>query len=322
MFNKKNNNTELCLGFELEGGFNRDLRNIDNKNAENFYKLLAKLKYNYGGDGSIQTNSFGLELKSFVYTIKDKTDLNKVFEDFKLISEFIEDVNKTCGLHIHLSFKNLADYYTLLNFSFADGFIKKYKEKFKTDDELQRVNNSYCRKYLSENDFKINTRKALQCNYKAFRYFAVNYNAYNLYKTIEFRIFPSTKNPNKFKDYVNFLYDYVIKFLKQNSTTEKTDIIKKKRKKDADTEFLKITISELQIEEDGFKNYEDRIKTEQNKLKNDFNTIPGNRRVLTIAGTIAEENENNNDEEITEEDNPYYHNLTRRELNLINDEEG
>lgn len=285
-------NKILRLGFELEGGFINEVKKEDSKIRKEFINLLKKLKFIKDFDGSINSSSdyHALELKSRIYEIKNRKDLKKVIEDFKKISEYMKEVNSSMGIHFHISFKNLSDYYTLLNFDFADRFIKKYKENFKSKIERDRLLNHYCKIYEDEKDFKNSTKQALRCMGKGFRYKAINYNAYNCYKTIEFRLFSSTKEVKKFKDYITFLYDYVINYLKEDDDgLIKKDLIVKKRKFNKETEDEKIIITEDEINENEFLNYIDRKKDEKEKRESDETT-------LNALSRIHEEEENNEDE--------------------------
>ena len=224
-------NKILCLGFEIESGLDKrlcannghpdDYDDADIEYADDFFNLIKRIGYKTSGDGSILTKYYACEIKSGIYEIENKEDLNKIFEDFNKIKKYIKDTNKSCGIHIHISFKDMADYYSLLNWNFADNFLKKYEKTFKSEIEKSRLINSFCKKYEDENDFNKTTKQMLKCLNKGYRYKAINYNSFNVLKTIEFRLFPSTKSEEKFKDYITFLYDNIIKFLKKDKPKEK-----------------------------------------------------------------------------------------------------
>jgi hypothetical protein len=221
----------LNLGYEIETGINRKCFDLDYNDYSNFNQFLKDKNFKHTTDGSIHLkdnqNNTPLEFNSNVYKdIKNINDLNPIFEDFKILKGFIKEVNASCGFHIHLSFKNISDYYTLLNYDFANKFIKAYEEKFKGEEEIKRLSNNYCKGYENKKDFNKITRFQLRYNTKcSSRYKAVNYNSFNLYKTIEFRIFPSTKSLDKFKEYVTFLYDFVTDYIKKDKNFNKDIVV-------------------------------------------------------------------------------------------------
>lgn len=246
----------LNLGYELETGILKT-NLLDNTEQNNIFKNFTKSKnFEFCTDGSINLSDYdkntAIEFNSCVYRdIKTKEDLKPLFEDFKQLVPIIKEVNHSCGLHVHLSFKNMSDYYTLLNFDFVNQFLKAYEEKFKDKNEIDRLNNRYCAKYENLRDFNKITKIQLRYNAKcSARYKAINFNSFNLYKTIEFRIFPSVDNLNKFKAYVNFLYDFVINYLKKDKNYNKEIVIllnKKTKEKPTDykKEFNTITEDEI-----------------------------------------------------------------------------
>lgn len=239
----------LNIGFELETGvfkkFNKSFilkkeglfKNIKNENNIKFREFLKNKKFISVTDGSIHLNKKNCdnaEFNSCVYEdINTKKDLKIILQDFKELSEFIGEINNTMGLHFHISFKNFSDYYSLLNYKFFEVFINGYIDKFKNEIEQKRINNNFCSPYLNEKEFNLITRNQLKFNYKCARYKAINYNSFNIHKTIEFRIFPSTKSLKKFKEYLYFLYDCIINYLKEIDKRQKGEIeilIKKQAK--------------------------------------------------------------------------------------------
>jgi|TARA_Y100000310_G_scaffold345029_1_gene461280 hypothetical protein len=311
-------NKILCLGFEIESGLDKrlyannghpdDYDDADIEYADDFFNLIKRIGYKTSGDGSILTKYYACEIKSGIYEIENKEDLNKIFEDFNKIKKYIKDTNKSCGIHIHISFKDMADYYSLLNWNFADNFLKKYEKTFKSEIEKSRLINSFCKKYEDENDFNKTTKQMLKCLNKGYRYKAINYNSFNVLKTIEFRLFPSTKSEEKFKDYITFLYDNIIKFLKKDKPKEKEKImIHKTRKFNKDTEDEKIIITEEQINDNEFNNYVERKKKEkeqqeQDAIKQHESEYQKLMRLADAQQEQQEEDEEYDDEEYDEDE--------------------
>lgn len=172
-------------------------------------------KWEVGSDGSIQRNSHKdvtVEFKAGVYPIENKKILlENLKEAFKLIK-----VNDSCGLHIHLSFENFGEYYKLLNWKFVSDFQKTINKEFRKLNEIRRLTNSFCKFYPTEEIFNEEVETQLKTFHKTggCRYRCVNFNSCNLYKTIEFRIFPATKSIKTFEKYLNMLLGMVEKHLK------------------------------------------------------------------------------------------------------------
>lgn len=244
----------LNIGYEIETGLKRSCERYKyevnefgdrkatintSKDYKEFEKYVKDKKFNLNSDGSIHTNSYAMELNSRVYTdIKTKEDLKVILEDIKPLFSFIEDCNNSMGLHFHISFKSLVDYYTLLDYEFFKLFVEKYKTKFTDSKEQYRLNNGFCKSSIEEKEFNKITRLQLKSYCKNARYTAINYNSFNIHKTIEFRIFPSVNNLKKFEDYLYFLYDTIIKYLKEEGEDNTDGVYINKKSKKEDNKLL------------------------------------------------------------------------------------
>lgn len=164
-------------------------------------------------DGSIKVNSVpnAHEIQFKPHELKDLDLLKK---RIIYLGEFLDEINKTMGFHIHLSFKNYLDYTKLLSYEFFKSFISEYKIKFGQQIEKSRLRNFFCKLY-NDRRFVSDTSIQLASKYKDHRYFAVNYNSYNIHDTIEFRIFPMTQDANRLVEYLDFTINFVSEWLRK-----------------------------------------------------------------------------------------------------------
>jgi len=175
--------------------------------------LCKKAEWIVGYDGSIRNYDFSteesIELKSFVYKT---SDIKKMITFVKKLSPLIR-VNKTCGLHIHISFENILNYHKVLKYEFVKYFQGVIETAFTTLEEKSRLQNDFCKFYTDESHFDKVSTIQLKNFHKSERYYAINYNAYNLYKTIEFRIFPATTDITTFEKYLSLATNKVTEYL-------------------------------------------------------------------------------------------------------------
>lgn len=189
-------------------------------NAEIAKNLARTFNWKVGSDGSIRNYPDGhtsLEFKSRVISI---AEIDIMLEETKKILALVK-VNSTCGLHIHLSFAKMADYYKLMTWKFAQMFQNKFKEIFTSSNDTLRITEYYSYFYTSEEYFNKRISTQILDNYKSHeRYNSINYNAFNLYKTIEFRAFAATDSFLKFKKTVNFLLNIVEEHISESNFQE------------------------------------------------------------------------------------------------------
>jgi hypothetical protein len=237
--------SEMAIGYELEAGL---------KDDGEVNRVARKLKFDLGEDGSVSCNKMDVmesELRSPVYRkhkkgkkflmfeLKKPEINNKIFSDFEQLSHYVGEINNSMGLHIHVSFRNKRYYQHLFSFAFVKFFQKEYSKNFTTRIEKQRRNNNYCQFYdpTDSEEFKEILQGALDDDGDHDnRFYAVNFNAYPVHNTIEFRIFPATKNVEDFKKYVSFVVGCVTSFV---SVVEK----EKAYEKLVDIKMRKINLS-------------------------------------------------------------------------------
>lgn len=222
------------IGAEIETGLK----------DEKFLKPLEKTGYlKISDDGSIRVmepyNSIEIQTKPFLLSEKDI-----LFKIIDLIDAQKPLINDSMGFHLHISFKNFLEYQKLYNYKFIEFFKNEYKREFKEDtDDLKRLNNHYSKAYKNETDFNLNTLRQLRDKTKSgSRYFFINFNSFNLYKTIEFRIFRFNRG-EKLKQYINFLINVVEKYLKENGAKERFKVIKTIKNKRVNA--LKINLNDF-----------------------------------------------------------------------------
>ena len=282
---------------------------IKSSKIDEVYLLCENKHWKMTSDGSLNAGR-GYHTKEIhvgVYSLDDK---DRMFVDLKELFELI-NVNESCGLHIHLSFEKTSDYYKLLNWKFVDGFQNEIRKKFKTTLEIGRLNNSYCHFYNDEKNFIYHTNIQVKNYGKVDRYWSVNFNSFNLVKTIEFRIFAPTNSITKFKNYFNLLTKQVDGHLK-NTKFETIDL-KIKHKKISPLEINKpkviktiITKKELLDKEQSLReqNQITNVNVNENSL-NDINLQINDRR-LSLAQieslTRLFERDNRNQDEENEND--------------------
>jgi len=231
------------VGFEIEGI-------VKKKNRDKLRNVAHELDYDFSDDGSIRNYNYttenSVELKSKIYNVNE---LETLFKDVRKILKLIR-VNDSCGLHIHLSFEKMSNYYKLICWKFVEQFQEKYNLTFIDENEQKRKELHYSKFYPTEVVFNLQTKEQVSTpkrNGKPHsRYHSINFNAFNHYKTVEFRIFAATNKITKFKKYVKFLIENVDKYLKN----EKFDEINAQKKVKIPKNEKKVIIQEVIKKED------------------------------------------------------------------------
>ena len=197
------------VGVELEGGWENDPSR----------KYHEHLKY----DGSVTgvAGAYIGELASKPMKL-DKILLwvNKVYPDTH---------NKSCGLHIHVSFHNLLDYQKLMSKEFYDYFLKRVK-KWGEEKDINpntefwirlKGDNRYCTTGFRPEEQKTFT------DHNGPRYMQLNY-AWGLYKTLECRLFPMFQKKelalSAIELFVNICDEYLKKICPREHET-KTNVL-------------------------------------------------------------------------------------------------
>jgi hypothetical protein len=211
----------------LKGAIGVEVECLVLKNKLSSVNAFAKNKnWEMGFDGSIRGDNDTHESKEIKLRY-DLEDLDKLFEDYEKLAESIV-VNKSCGLHFHVSFKEPIIYFKLASYDFAKLFQDKIVALFRTEDEKYRLHCRFCSLYTNETNFLNVTSKQLSSVFRPGepRYRAINYNAYNLHQTIEFRIFAPTTKIEVFKKYVLFLMKTIEDYIKDKSLTTEEIVLK------------------------------------------------------------------------------------------------
>lgn len=158
--------------------------------------------YKLGSDGSICGGN-SCEIVSPV--LKSLDSLKTVCE---VINEAGAQVNRTCGLHVHLG----AEKFTpeqwrriVLNYAAIERIIDSFMAP-------SRRNNRYCQglssvaRGLSE---PVSSISEIQDTFGRDRYYKVNVMAYNSHRTIEFRQHQGTTEYEKISNWIGFLTSFV-----------------------------------------------------------------------------------------------------------------
>lgn len=190
------------FGFELEGGWEesryRKIQKLTIKRENGRVDSMMK------GDGSVEVDETEAgEIAGPVF--------NNLKDSWNFLKEFYPDeVNHTCGFHIHVSLDE-GYYVTLMEKDFHDKFLiwaeklgKKYSKRLpKTYMGRVHGENSYCQKkfYAME-----------QSRGEGDRYTQLNY-CYKDHKTLENRMFPGCKSANTamflLTQYLCFIENYL-----------------------------------------------------------------------------------------------------------------
>jgi len=170
------------IGIELEGGWDESPKH-------------HSLCY----DGSVSTESHHVgEIRTRPFRFGEFLNANAQksgapWDEF--FSDYPAEVNKTCGMHVHVSFLHKGYYAALVRREFHDWFLEGLHRFGKA---LNIRNESFWKRLDGQNYFcarqyyptpQINARSKRDC-----RYTAINY-CYSLHRTIEFRVLPMFYQP-------------------------------------------------------------------------------------------------------------------------------
>lgn len=149
------------------------------------------------------------------------------------VEEFIrraypQHVNATCGLHVHLSFKNRFLYQRLMDSKFQDMMFRTITdwaedEKFGPLHPIwHRLSGEHrqCKRWFAADRQIFVTRKIYDHDIPHSRYTGVNY-AWRLHGTIECRILPMFETPDQAVRGVNVVMRTTNQFLARNREKEK-----------------------------------------------------------------------------------------------------
>jgi hypothetical protein len=133
-------------------------------------------------------------------------------------------VNDTCGLHIHLSFDKLENYYALADWKFVNAFQKEYTKRYIRVYQMSRKFNRYCRFYKDKNDCEKTISEQMERNEREDRYRCVNFKPYKRQQTVEFRIFAGARNYEEFEEYLTWLTNFVATYINKKNVNKFKEI--------------------------------------------------------------------------------------------------
>lgn len=199
------------VGLELEGGWNaRPAAREDHvRNIE------------WHGDGSVRV------VAPYVGEAVVQTPLDtwQAVADW-MLAAYPAVVNDTCGLHVHVSFKRIADYALLMDDKFYSFFIERLKAwgtrtRIKAHHPFwHRLDggNTYCKKVFHP-DQQVATREK-----SAARYAHLNF-CLKLHSTIEARVLPMFKQANIAVSAVQELLSIYEDYLSQNRKLDLEEVV-------------------------------------------------------------------------------------------------
>lgn len=247
--------TPLRFGYELEcavahSEFNEFPTDDDEPPMDVIQTWLPE-GYTHVGDGSIESSQYApVEFNSAVY---ERNELPKALRDFATIAEHVKEVNNTMGLHVHVSFPDPKAFDRLCSVEFPRYFEQKFRESFIYEKngrtvgrkELARLRNRYCRvpSETARDENNLLHEQITAAGKDQSRYTAVNYNAYQCHKTIEFRVFPATRNPAKFAKYLVFLFAVVDSYLEGHPLEPFSSVAEEKVQVQPEGEVEEVVIS-------------------------------------------------------------------------------
>lgn len=163
------------VGVELEG------RYLDLRAAKN---TATSLGATYSGDGSIQespdSNASAYEFKTRPGTVRDACN--------QIIALYPDETDKSCGMHVHVSFVNPNYALSVLN---TEAFFAYFQRRWTDWGNKMGLDQSsqFFRRLRGENDYcMINEYSSVMCDGE--RYQQLNFNAWGGHRTLECRLLP------------------------------------------------------------------------------------------------------------------------------------
>jgi len=192
--------------------------------------------FNITGDGSLRASE-GIETELVEYVSEAHKypdqlgDLECSVDD---IYRYVNDINDSMGLHIHVSFNRDDWYYHIASKKFHDYFIQRLKntELWKNNKRLRKrieggENNvrpsdscdHFCKPLEDgkEIDQQLN-RRGSGLKYKRIVYFK------HKYDTVEFRLFPAMETPEEVMEAVEITHKAINNYLQEKMYVEKAEV--------------------------------------------------------------------------------------------------
>lgn len=206
------------IGLEFEGGWDRrcikpyDIQKsaAENSTEGNHNMYCSCISERNVGDGSVDCPG---DWNGEVPTKPFHPTPEALDHEFQWYPQY---GNRTCGMHLHISFKRQYYYRRLMSPEFYEFFKKELRawgERYgvKNTQFYSRLNgeNHYCKdEWLME--AQVNTREKDSC-----RYAILNY-CYNLHKTLEVRVLPYFKSADTAKAAVKACLNIICDWLYQH----------------------------------------------------------------------------------------------------------
>jgi len=206
-----------AIGVELEGGYT-------NARHEKLVMLSQKIPHlKVGTDGSIEVPDRFVDAEIRLGPLAPNILLSKLKDYYPSIG------NKSCGLHVHMSFME-EDYYNLLmDKRLWIDYIYPRMREFGIDCGIPknhpfwaRLNgrNQYCKDHwqpeIANKNLKLYGYNQEYWLRNADRYARVNFRSTYEHKTVEFRFLPYFENPSLAKAAIKELVDIVESFIREN----------------------------------------------------------------------------------------------------------
>ena len=206
------------IGLEIEGEFSPHMETLLRNNGQFVTDGSIHGCENDACDARSNMREFRATPKSKVSDFKDTFDLmQKGWEE--RTSERFFHANRSCGMHVHVSFKSENGGKTPVEIwskQFHDLFFPELFKKFKNDKILQaRKGNSYC---IDWENRGVGDILASTSHYKALNYKG----ALDKHGTVEFRIFPSNEPKIMYK-YLMFTINTIREFIAHSDKYLKED---------------------------------------------------------------------------------------------------
>ncbi|MDR1652508.1 MAG: amidoligase family protein [Prevotellaceae bacterium] len=168
-----------------------------NHTTKNYFKVVT--------DASIRGHR-AAEFVSPVLTAKE--DLNNLKKLCETLQETGAEVNKTCGLHVHVGLQKISfeTYKNIfINYSLLEKAIDKFMAKSRREDNNQyskslQINSEYAERLARSNNYS-----DISSLYYDGRYFKVNPISIERHNTIEFRQHQGTIDFEKINNWINFI---------------------------------------------------------------------------------------------------------------------
>ena len=196
-----NNTNNILVGFEVEGEYrpNGDYDSYDDDAYSHYFESIQTENHEDGSVSSYSDDLYGREVVT-IPLVYDSTPFKQFFTDLaKYITSGDLHLNRTCGLHFHVSFPFYA--WNNVNADLVNAWQAMVQERFPALWRA-RCANSYC-----------TARKQTYISPNQSRYQAFNVASATEHGTIEIRLYGYYQQWSV-KEYKRFMYS-TIHFLKK-----------------------------------------------------------------------------------------------------------